>query len=209
MLFPRCAWHFAGSKQRNAERASVTVAGELRGTRTISPLDVRTIRSAASSPHHAMTRAEVLLMTFPNVVFIRHKVMNFRKWKAVFEAHSAARVALGCQGAHIFRRADNPKELVVMLTWSDLAKARQFLVSEDLKAMLAEVPVGDRAPDIFLLEEVEETYLATLRDSASITNGAPSRPAPDGMVASARSAALERADELAGRASFASPAWFR
>src|SRR5262249_33620603 len=54
-------------------------------------------------------RAEALLMTFPNVVFIRHKVMNFRKWKAVFEAHSAARVALGCQGAHIFRRADNPK----------------------------------------------------------------------------------------------------
>jgi hypothetical protein len=53
-------------------------------------------------------------MTFPNVVFIRHKVMNFRKWKAVFEAHSAARVALGCQGHHIFRRADNPKELVVM-----------------------------------------------------------------------------------------------
>ena len=126
-------------------------------------------------------------MTFPNVVFIRHKVMNFRKWKAVFEAHSAARVALGCQGVHIFRRADNPKELVVMLTWCDLAKARQFLVSEDLKAMLAEVPVGDRAPDVFLLEGVEETLLATLRDPTSTTNSAPPRPAPDGMVPPARS----------------------
>src|SRR5215470_20424096 len=114
-------------------------------------------------------------MTFPNVVFIRHKVMNFRKWKAVFEAHSAARVAQGCQGAHIFRRADNPKELVVMLTWSDLARARQFLVSDDLKAMLAEVPVGDRAPDVFLLEEVAETFLATLRDPPT-ANGAPSGP---------------------------------
>src|SRR5262249_13683706 len=172
-------------------------------------------RQSGAGPAHANylktgeSPSEAFLMTFPNVVFIRHKVTNFRKWKAVFEAHSAARVALGCQGAHIFRRADNPKELVVMLTWSDLAKARQFLVSEDLKVMLAEVSVGDRAPDVFLLEEVEETFLATLRDSASITNGAPSRPAPDGMVASARSAALERADELAGRASFASPAWFR
>jgi quinol monooxygenase YgiN len=148
-------------------------------------------------------------MTFPNVVFIRHKVTNFRKWKAVFEAHSAARVALGCQGAHIFRRADNPKELVVMLIWSDLAKARQFLVSEDLKAMLAEVTVG-RAPDVFLLEEVEETFLSTLRDSPSTTNSAPPRPAPDGMVAPARSVAFEQADEAAGPASFASPAnWFR
>jgi quinol monooxygenase YgiN len=145
-------------------------------------------------------------MTFPNVVFIRHKVMNFRKWKAVFEAHSAARVACGCQAAHIFRRADNPKELVVMLTWSDLAKARQFLVSEDLKAMLAEVTVGDRAPDVFLLEEVEETFVATLRDS---TNSAPPRPAPDGMVAPARSVAFEQADEAAWRAADASSAWFR
>ena len=148
-------------------------------------------------------------MTFPNVVFIRHKVMNFKKWKAVFEAHSAARVALGCQGAQIFRRADNPKELVVMLIWSDLAKARQFLVSEDLKAMLAEVPVGDRATDVFLLEKVEEIFLATLRDSPSSTNGTPPGSAPDGIEAPTRSGALEQALEAAGRASFASPAWFR
>jgi len=148
-------------------------------------------------------------MTFPNVVFIRHKVTNFRKWKAVFEAHTAARVALGCQGAHIFRRADNPKELVVMLTWSDLSKARQFLVSDELKAMLAEIPVGDRAPDVFLLEEVEEIFLATLRDSPSTTNGVPSKAQPDGMIAPARSAAFEQATELAGRASYTSPAWFR
>ena len=147
-------------------------------------------------------------MTFPNVVFIRHKVMNFRKWKAVFEAHSATRVALGCQGAHIFRRADNPKELVVMLTWSDLARARQFLVSEELKAMLAEVPVGDRAPDVFLLEKVEETFLSTLRESPSSPNGAPSRPTHEGMVAPARPAPFEAADDAGGRA-FPSPAWFR
>ena len=163
---------------------------------------------AASSQHRATTRVEAL-MTFPNVVFIRHKVMSFKKWKAVFEAHSAARVALGCQGAYIFRRADNPKELVVMLTWSDLAKARQFLVSEDLKAMLAEVPVGDRAPDVFLLEEVEETFLATLRDSPSTTNGTPPRSAPDGIEAPARTVAFGQADEAAGRPAFATQAWFR
>jgi quinol monooxygenase YgiN len=148
-------------------------------------------------------------VTFPNVVFIRHKVMNFRKWKAVFEAHSAARLALGCQGAHIFRRADNPKELVVMLTWSDLAKARQFLVSEDLRAMLAEVPVSDRAPDVFLLEEVEETFLSTLRDPAAAANGAPSKATSESIPAPARSIAFDSADEAGGRPSFASPAWFR
>jgi quinol monooxygenase YgiN len=140
-------------------------------------------------------------MTFPNVVFIRHKVVNFRKWKAVFEAHSPSRVALGCQGAQIFRRADNPKELVVMLTWSDLGKARQFLVSDDLRAMLAEVPVSDRPPDVFLLEKVEETFLSPLKDMDPGTNCAPSGP---------RSPAYESSEEDAARfASDARPAWFR
>ena len=96
-----------------------------------------------------------------------------------------------------------------MLIWSDLARARQFLVSEDLKAMLAEVTVGDRAPDVFLLEEVEETVLSTQRDSPSAANGTPSRPTPDGVVAPSRSTPFEPADEAAERASFASPAWFR
>jgi quinol monooxygenase YgiN len=126
-------------------------------------------------------------MTLPNVVFIRHKMINFRKWKAVFEAHSAARVAQGCQGAHVFRRADNPKELVVMLIWSDLAKARQFLVSEDLRVMLAEMPVCDRAPDVFLLEEVEETFLSTLRNPMSPANGKRSGTVSNGVTASPRS----------------------
>jgi len=126
-------------------------------------------------------------MTLPNVVFIRHKVINFRKWKAVFEAHSAARVAQGCQAVHIFRRADNPKELVVMLTWSDLAKARQFLASEDLRAMLAEVPVSDRAPDVFLLEEVEETVLSTLQHPPPRANGERPGTVSNGVTASPRS----------------------
>jgi len=91
-----------------------------------------------------------------NVVVIRHKVANFRRWKAVFEAHGPARMACGCEEARVFRRADNPKELVVMLAWSDLGKAREFLVSEDLRDMLLEAGLGDRPPDVYLLEEVEE-----------------------------------------------------
>ncbi len=68
-----------------------------------------------------------------------------------------------------------------MLTWSDLGKARQFLVSDDLRAMLAEVPVSDRAPDVFLLEEVEETFLSTLRDRLRAPTSAPGTTT-DGMI---------------------------
>jgi len=103
-------------------------------------------------------RAEALAhpIMSQNVVVIRHKVANYRKWKAVFEAYGPTRLALGCEQARVFRRADNPKELVVMLAWSDLGRAREFLVSEDLRDMLLETELGDRAPDVYLLEEVEE-----------------------------------------------------
>ena len=146
-------------------------------------------------------------MTFPNVVFIRHKVVNFRKWKAVFEAHSSAWVAQGCQRAHIFRRADNPKELVVMLTWTDLGKARQFLASEDLRAMLAEVPVSDRSPDVVLLEEVEETFLSTLTDSPPTANSEPSGTIPDGMAAPSRSSSYTPSGHASVHTALTDPAW--
>ena len=91
-----------------------------------------------------------------NFVVIRHKVVNYRKWRAVFEAYGPARLALGCKRTRVFRRADNPKELVVMLAWCDLASAREFLVSDDLRDMLAEAGVCDRAPEVYLLEEMDE-----------------------------------------------------
>ena len=100
-------------------------------------------------------------MTLSNVVFIRHKVGNFRKWKAVFDAHAPVRREQGCQATHVFRRADNPKELVVMLTWSDVGKAREFMVSHDLTEMLAEIGLSDRSPDVYLLEELDQVCRTT------------------------------------------------
>ena len=123
-------------------------------------------------------------MTFRNVVFIRHKVANFRKWKAVFDAHAEVRRARGCQAIHVFRRADNPKELVVMMTWSDLGKAREFMVSDDLAAMLAEIPVSDRAPDVYLLEEIDQACRTTPAERPLAVGDESAVPGGDGLVMS-------------------------
>src|SRR5262245_27646890 len=145
-------------------------------------------------------------MTLPNVVFIRHKVTNFRKWKAVFESHSATRVAQGCQGVHILRRADNPKELVVMLTWCDLAKARQFLASDDLRTMLAQMPVSDRAPEVFLLEEVEEVLLSA-QDGPPRKNGERPEAPANGAAASPRSGSYVAAGHPPLHSALTDPGW--
>jgi hypothetical protein len=134
---------------------------------------------------------EMCGMTFQNVVYIRHKVANYRKWKAVFDAHGPARTAQGCQGTHVFRRADNPKELVIMLSWSDLGKARQFLVSDDLREMLAETPLCDGVPDVVLLEELDQVCRATPSDRRPSALDEPSATCKSGVVVSSASTLYE------------------
>jgi heme-degrading monooxygenase HmoA len=84
---------------------------------------------------------------------VRLKVEDYAKWKLVFDQQGSPRKAGGSQGARIFRNADDPNELVILLQWDDLEKLRQFAQSE-------EPQVRQRAgatdqPDVYFLEEVE------------------------------------------------------
>ncbi len=55
---------------------------------------------------------------------------------------------------YLFRNADDPNEVVIVLEWNDLEEARRFAQSEDLReAMQRHGVVGQS--DIYFLEEVE------------------------------------------------------
>ncbi len=87
-------------------------------------------------------------------LLIRHTVATFKKWKSVFDAHGPTRKAHGCKGGLVLRSADNPNELVIILRWSDLERARRFAASDDLREMMARAGVSD-LPDVYLLDELE------------------------------------------------------
>ena len=88
-------------------------------------------------------------------MLIRHKVKDYPKWKPVFDEHGKARKASGSKGGPLLRSADDPNNLVILLQWDDLAKARQFPQSQDLRAAMERAGVADR-PDIHFLEEIEK-----------------------------------------------------
>jgi heme-degrading monooxygenase HmoA len=92
-------------------------------------------------------------MAVPHVL-VRHKVRDFGKWKPLFDEHGATRRAAGSKGGYVLRSAEDPQEIVVLLEWDTVQKARQFTQSEDLKAAMERAGVADR-PDIFLLDEVD------------------------------------------------------
>ena len=88
-------------------------------------------------------------------LLIRHHVADYPAWKAVFDEHESTRRANGSQGERIFRDADDPHEVVILLAWDDLERARLFADSDDLREAMARAEAADR-PDIWLLADVEQ-----------------------------------------------------
>ncbi len=89
-------------------------------------------------------------------VLVRHKVQDYAKWKPVFDEDEVAdgRKAMGSRGGYLYRNADDPNELVLLLEVADLAKARQYVQSEDLREAMQRSGVADQ-PDIYFLDEIE------------------------------------------------------
>jgi hypothetical protein len=92
-------------------------------------------------------------MVMPSLL-IRHHVADYLAWKAVFDEHEPARRANGSQGGWLFRDTADPNELLVLLAWDDLERARLFVDSDDLRETMIRAGVTDR-PDIWFLEDVE------------------------------------------------------
>lgn len=88
-------------------------------------------------------------------LLIRHKVTDYETWKSAFDAHCVIRQANGSRGGQLFRSADNPNELIILLEWDVLEKARQFAQSEDLRAVMQQAGVVEQ-PAIYFLKDGEQ-----------------------------------------------------
>jgi heme-degrading monooxygenase HmoA len=88
-------------------------------------------------------------------LLVRHKVEDYARWRPIYDQHAATRKAGGASGTaagRVFRSAENPNELVLLLEWDDLDKARQFAQSEDLRQTMQRAGVVDQ-PDVYFLNE--------------------------------------------------------
>jgi heme-degrading monooxygenase HmoA len=86
-------------------------------------------------------------------LLIRHTVQDYSTWKAVFDEQADVRRANGSQGGWLFRSTESG-EVLVLLEWDDLERARLFADSDDLREAMTRAGVTDR-PDIWFLEDLE------------------------------------------------------
>ena len=87
-------------------------------------------------------------------LLIRCHVADYPAWKTVFDEHAIARRANGSRGGRLFRDAADPNEVLALLTWDDLDRARLFVDSDDLRETMTRAGVTDR-PDIWFLEDAD------------------------------------------------------
>jgi hypothetical protein len=73
----------------------------------------------------------------------------------VFDAYGITRQANGSRGGQLFRSASDPNELVVLLEWDVLERARHFAQSDDVREVMQRAGVVDH-PDVYFLKDGEQ-----------------------------------------------------
>ena len=80
-------------------------------------------------------------IAFMNYLLIRHKVKDFRKWKAAYDKHGAARQGAGLKERCLLRDRKSRNDVVILFEAHDLASAKAFCGSADLRAAMKKAGV--------------------------------------------------------------------
>ena len=67
---------------------------------------------------------------------IHHKVKDYAAWRAGYDGHEKSRLAAGITNGRVFRSVEDPNDVVVLQDVADVAKARTWVGSDDLKTAM-------------------------------------------------------------------------
>ena len=67
---------------------------------------------------------------------VHFKVKDYAAWRASYDGREASRVSAGITNGRVFRSAADPNEVVILQDVADVAKARTWLGSDDMKAVM-------------------------------------------------------------------------
>lgn len=83
-------------------------------------------------------------------VLVRQRFEEFDRWKEGFESLHQARSDMGCLSTALFRNREDPHEVLVLLEFEDLQRARQHMASEALQDAWRRAGVTDSGTRLVL-----------------------------------------------------------
>jgi len=69
-------------------------------------------------------------------VTIHLKVKDYVIWRSGYDGNEKSRVSAGITNGRVFRKAEDPNDVVILQDIADVAKARTWLGSDDMKALM-------------------------------------------------------------------------
>ena len=90
-------------------------------------------------------------------VLIEHRVGDFEIFKEVFLDDAERRERLGSRGGVVFRVADDPDNVIVMLEWETVEGAREFAGSLELEQAMEWSTSNVATPRVTVLERAMES----------------------------------------------------
>ena len=67
---------------------------------------------------------------------IHLKVKDYTTWRTGYDEREKSRVAAGITNGRVFRSANDPNDVVILQDVADVAKARTWLASDEMKAAM-------------------------------------------------------------------------
>ena len=67
---------------------------------------------------------------------IHLKVKDYATWRTGYDGREKSRVSVGITNGRVFRRAEDPNDVVILQDVADVARARAWLGSDDMKATM-------------------------------------------------------------------------
>ena len=67
---------------------------------------------------------------------IHIKVKDYATWRPAYDGQEKSRLSAGITNGRVFRSAEDPNDVVVLQDVADVAKARTWFGSDDLKAAM-------------------------------------------------------------------------
>lgn len=66
-------------------------------------------------------------------LIVQHKVRDYAMWRPAFDNHEPSRSGAGITNGRVYRKAEDPNDLVLLFDVADAAKARAWAAGDDLK----------------------------------------------------------------------------
>lgn len=107
----------------------------------------------------AATSAPVntIVTTPETMMVVRHKITDYDKWLASFEAHDSMKLANGLHNYVVGRSVEDPDMLLVATKADDIAKAKAFGKSTELKQAMQKSGVSGTPKIAFITSVYQDT----------------------------------------------------